>query len=1632
MNDDGGRKQTQLLDIQKVSRLLQYLMKLASLRTKLIRTIDAYDDTLWMFNVPHDGSCFTRAWGPDADREPHVWLQVRHFDEPSLPAVPAQCEGWVNLPTIRNKDELPELLQQITRQVPNPEWHEGSDEEPPEATVHERLTDYPNIQAAWDRYVEQEWLPWTERHNAWEKVHKVYSKLFAIYQAQLRLGEEYELVLGLGLLTWHTPTGQRVRRHLMAADASLEFEAKLGRFTVRPRADGAKLRPELDMLDIQEQPAGAEQAAKAGLSSAEDDPWDKSCVEGVLQALVHSISPQGEYTDSETTRDIHASAKAVVELAPALILRKRSSQGLIAVLQRIREQVEAGVTIPDEFADLAEARQKTDGEATDSTEGQVVGLDDEIFFPKLANDAQRQIVSKIRTENGVLVQGPPGTGKSHTIANLICHLLATGQRILVTAKTPRALQVLEGLLPDDVKPLCINLLGAGTEERAALERSVGGILRKNEEWNESRASQERDELERRLRNLRAEQSDVNRQLRAIRESETHVQSVADGAYRGTAARIAEAVNRERERCNWFTDNAPLHQSCPVPPDDLMRVLNALRELTTDKRAELALALPTNLPAVEHFAELIANEANAIEEERDSENGGDGELAAILVRSGPTAIEKLLDAFAALRGARSRLPTSTQPWLEDAIRDIAVGTASPWRELLRATQVAISSAELIAAVADDTELRFPDGTEPRRLRDDARALQQHMKAGGKLGWGPFRPRPVRERLYVLKSVTVNGRVCSSPADFSILGDTLDARIACDSAWRSWAGRHKKVDGPCRLQLAMLKSLRDTLMSALATEELVGACREVLKQFPDVMEHTWTDASTEAISSSCRLALARIRARVAIEQIQRLEIQARTTAAKTDAHPVAAELLSAIKGRNVTEFARVAHVIRGLETQQQQARNANERLLELRRVVPHLAKNMEETADDGRWEERVHHIDSAWRWSQARYWVEEYIRKEDAPALETRTKQITHLINHTLALLASLHAWSFCFHRMDGGHRRHMEAWQQAMRKLGKGTGRHAWKHRRDAQEHLNACREAVPAWVMPLHRIWDTVNPMPGMFDVVIVDEASQCGLEALPLFYLGTKVLIVGDDKQISPEAVGLDRDQVTKLGQEFLSDFEFRSTFGVESSLFDQGKLRYGTSRITLREHFRCMPEIIQFSNDLCYSDTPLIPLRQYGPDRLPPLEHVFVNDGRRDGSGSRAINRPEAEAVVERIYEMCCDDRYNGKTMGVVVLQGEAQAKLIESQLLKQVGAEEMERRRLVCGDAYSFQGDERHIMFLSLVAAPNMTIGTLSKAADERRFNVAASRAQDMMVLFHSVECNDLSARGLRRRLLEFFQTNRPPTIAGVQCDELERHAAQDNRGVVSPPTPFESWFEVDVALELLRRGYTVVPQFAFAGRRIDLVVQGGNAKLAVECDGDYWHGADAYEDDMQRQRQLERCGWEFCRIRESVFRASKDFSLKRLWEALEERGIRPNTVNAIDACDASEGHQGAPVTNDAIDNDEPDEMEDPLQAGSEISSAASGRNVEDITATEIEAAIVQALSKCANNTCTLKSITARVLRECGVLTRGRPREVFERRTMRCVDKLQATGRIETYKSKNQRLRLVQRGWTQELEYAQRECT
>jgi very-short-patch-repair endonuclease len=295
---------------------------------------------------------------------------------------------------------------------------------------------------------------------------------------------------------------------------------------------------------------------------------------------------------------------------------------------------------------------------------------------------------------------------------------------------------------------------------------------------------------------------------------------------------------------------------------------------------------------------------------------------------------------------------------------------------------------------------------------------------------------------------------------------------------------------------------------------------------------------------------------------------------------------------------------------------------------------------------------------------------------------------------------------------------------------------------------------------------------------------------------------------------------------------------------------------------------------------LRPYGPDRLPPLEHVHVPGGRKD----KEVNHKEVDAIVKKIEDICDDPRYYGKTIGVIPLhvgQGK-QAKAINDKL------SDKEKSKIKCDVPSSFQGDERDIILLSLVVGPDESPLSETKH-NQQRFNVAASRARDQMILFHSVKENDLKENCLRRKLLKFFidgseKLERMDSTKEKAADELEKACKNSDRKS-RLPKGFKDWFEVDVALELHRKKYKIIPQFEIAKSKFDFAVEGERAIVAVMCDGGKWEGEKKYDEEIKKQRKLERCGWKIFRIRGSAFYADRERCLKPLLDMLKEMGIKP---------------------------------------------------------------------------------------------------------------------------------------------------
>jgi very-short-patch-repair endonuclease len=1390
------------------------------------------------------------------------------------------------------------------------------------------------------------------------------------------------------------------------------------------------------MLDIGDIPHNSQKLIEEG-RKLRDNLWDRASVDGLLAAIANSLadSGQGEYFADHLEPSSAVGGKPYVEYAPALILRKRSMRCLADLLARIREQIEAGGKIPAEFLDLSETLPEGKELEKEDRVSKVALEDAEIYFPLQANEEQRRIISTLSSQRGVLVQGPPGTGKSHTIANLICHLLATGKRVLVTAKTPRALQVLHDKLPDDIKSLCINLLGSGPEEKKSMEESVRGILLRHDRWHNDESHNSIAQLERQIKDNREAKTEADAKIVALRERETFKHIIADGEYIGTAAEIARRLKQEEEVFTWLQDAIAHDVKLPLSKEEISCLCRDIVQIDEETERQLSLAIPdpkTDLPEMESLKSLFTRESTGKQLVASNAELLQSAEARLLLNADKEFIQQLAQRISELITSIENVQKRPTDWIRRAVYDVLTDKETPWRELLRHSSTHFKGLHELASKVYTYDINIPSGMDKKKLLNDARALKGHFEAGGGTGFLIFKPKAVRDHGDFIKKVKVDGIDCTDSATLKKLIDHLTVQQRIENIWSLWSGKAKRPDGPYPLQVAEIEEVHEALQNVLLLYDLKDKILSHLKKVSGLISPRWEDTtSLRRFQEICLSVLAGIDLLSIEKEIEMIITKLAAIKARIDAHPISAQVVQALNKRDLDQYIKLISQVETMRQKSLLVRNKREMIGKLAESAPLLAGILARCSDPLKWAERLKSLEKAWSWARTRSWLNDFLGS-DTDSLVKLSTRLADDIRKYIAELAAINAWNFCFSRMTDVHSRNLMAWQLSMKKLGKGTGKHAHVHRINAQRHLNECREAVPAWIMPLHRAYETVKAGPAIFDVIIVDEASQCGPEALPLLYLGDRVLIVGDDKQISPEAVGINRADVQMLIRNYLYDYNYSSSFDIESSLFDHAGIRFG-SKITLREHFRCMPEIIEFSNSLCYWTDPLVPLRQYPPDRLEPLKSFYVQKGYKEGEGQKVRNKPEAEALVNEVVRCCKDFRYQGMTMGVIVLQGEAQAYLIEEMLLSRLGAEEMDKRRLICGNPYSFQGDERDVIFLSMVAATNERIGVLTKESDRRRFNVAASRARDQMMLFHSVTSNHLGDQCFRRRLLDYFCNARPTMPIPLGEDKLREAALRANRSIERPPEPFDSWFEVDVALNITSRGFKVVPQFKFADKRIDLVVQGNKAQFAVECDGDFWHGLNEYAADMDRQRKLERCGWRFIRIRESQYYSNPITALESLWTALERMGIQPFNAEHPEGMHQEENMEGF---NNAEEFDTGEEAFDE-ENGAEKESSESELPEESLTffsdksdgipdniyqALRVKPdvlgkTIIEILNERPNSSCVRDYMATYILKRWDIHTRGLPRKQFARKVADVIAIMARRGHLTVYKSKNWRIKL---GW------------
>lgn len=410
------------------------------------------------------------------------------------------------------------------------------------------------------------------------------------------------------------------------------------------------------------------------------------------------------------------------------------------------------------------------------------------------------------------------------------------------------------------------------------------------------------------------------------------------------------------------------------------------------------------------------------------------------------------------------------------------------------------------------------------------------------------------------------------------------------------------------------------------------------------------------------------------------------------------------------------------------------------------------------------------------------------------------------------------------------------------------------EDFKPLLEAFPCWCVTTYAVSDSLPLKPGMFDVAIIDEASQCDIAScFPILFRAKRAVIVGDDKQL-PHLSFLEKAKE----QSFLSQYGIPDKYQLmwrfrTNSMFDLADY-YSMNSVMLDEHFRSLPPIIDFSNEEFYGGRIRIMKKDFAGDNV--LELVQVQDGKVDFDATR--NLPEIEAVVKKLHELVIEDERknpdNPTSIGIIS-PFRAQVEQLKTSVSKVLSDHMIRKHRIEIGTAHTFQGDERDIMLISWAFAANSFTQSLTFLQKPNLFNVAITRARSKMINFLSRNPKDLPD-GHFRNYMNFLEEYKNKQTA-IENNEIDENI-------------YKNSLEREIAAQIRELGYEVQAGVDVAGLSADLLI---NKKIVIEIDG-LEDSIKCNVSNMKKQSILERCGFKVNRITFREWQYSQKACLDRV--------------------------------------------------------------------------------------------------------------------------------------------------------------
>lgn len=1237
-----------------------------------------------------------------------------------------------------------------------------------------------------------------------------------------------------------------------------------------------------------------------------------------LEKFAASLHPDCRFVPAEEELPEDAGEKPAftLEASPVILIQPRPS-GVRSAIRSIRKDIAEHrdvpahlmeIVCPDVFPTLASGLTPTF--SLEAKLAATAGEDPDVLLAKPANPEQLAIAHEVEHNNVVLVQGPPGTGKTHTIANLLGHFLSQGKRVLVTSHTTKALSVVKDLLPKEIQPLCVTMLG----DRKDLEQTSSELITRLTRLNV-------EDLEARIRALGLERHRLgtalaDRRRRIFEQRRIEHEAVEFNGHRYTLTEIAKFL-REAERLQALIPGEVAEGPLPLSFRELLELYGTNGRWDAETARDLSGLLPgfELLPDADtmrgmnrRWRDVLAEDAGDVT--IDERRSASGERLHAFMKGGETLLVAPESGISALTPAMDLSPlTETDEMKRLAL---SLGLADEGcreafeqleRELAAANELALAVDR--ASLLDNRTVVIPDAIDADAAMKAAEWFTANDPDGSTGFLGRLFNKEAREAADALAGVEVDGSRPASKEAFEAVALHARLKAAVKTVARTWDSLAERADAPAFATYG--NNAVRTLFTRYGTS-LSDTCiwwRRVFVPYIEGLLSAGIEAEgmKELLESADPLEAARrfatdVLAPVHTARHREAELLALREWQATESQKLYAAAPACATARRLAAATLVdpdaweleAERLRKLLEDQPLFARRTELLERLRAAAPEWANALEAGEPGFTTSNPSPEITNAWLYRQLER-IYTRATAADLDALQSDAERLCADLREATAQLAVAKAWLAVKSRLSNGPALSNLFSLAAYMKRAVGRGRKSAAWRREVNRLLPACQQAVPVWIMMIQDALLNFSTA-SKFDVIVVDEASQADMTALPLLYMGKKVIVVGDDRQVTPLSVGTSEAAVDALCARHL---EGRVK---EPKLYDSRLSLYGLVQSMafpahmLVEHFRSVPEIIGWCSRLSYNGT-IRPLRDASSSSLKP---AVVPWRTRGTAGDNGVNEEEAQAVIRLLRAMIHDPAYDGKTFGIIPMRSVhgAQVNRIRRLLVENFDPREIERRRIHCGISAEFQGDERDVVILSLVdsAAPGLPLRKETDGADgmmKKRWNVAVSRARDQLWLVHSFDpAAQLKPDDLRRSLFDWADGVMSGTIGAAEPFDL--------------PDPE---FTGQVLRALRKRGYRVEAGHDAGAWRLDMVVRARGRAAAIECDGSGREDEDAIRRDMERQTVLERAGWKFVRVRSADWFRRPEKTLERVCEALAALGIAPEPEDCAPQKDLLLAHVRANV-------------------------------------------------------------------------------------------------------------------------------